>query len=536
MAKLDIPNLRGDESHLVDEAGKMWKAHQPVAASLWGPLVLDNAEDLSEKGLADWRSALAFLQDRVDKIRQNNPSPLGRIVLEETQAFLHHQQMQHVVYPIYKTQAMSYLRLCAFGLLPFYLTQKHVNTQAAEMVSSLKSRLSNCIEWIEWLLARAKAGEINVRATDRHVAAVLSAFIQEWQTPHQDLRNQLDERLGELKDLPESHTQPKLMSINPRKYARDVLGIQQPLENFIEPLLRRLRREADKLGRTLDEQLPGPEPQNRATSASVDENVADNIAWARLIEREVRKRVARQVLAEVGPSARIVSCPSLLEPFAKQGLYLPPTAIGERPSRPGWLLMSRELLRQSPSDLVRAQLVLQIAHELCPGHDEHFRRGNRSPFAALFEITRSNLGLEGWGFLAESTALRMKDMVREIDTAVYLERVRRLAFAVRYLMRICMGSEKSRQIASQGMTNALSGLPEQEMRRILDAVEANYSGNWTLISYAIGLLETEGALQKLKAVLGLPTQNAAILETYLGWGPIRPDQVSVVVEHVNANY
>ncbi len=502
-------------AEILRSAHHLWRRHRPIAASRWGPPVLDATMDLSDQGLEHWRGALASLQTSVTTARREVFSPLDEAVLAELQRFIHEQMIQDA--QEFQVRITPYLHLITHALLPFHLPPP----QDLEMNIALQDRLGDCVDWLRQGQRRLEAGALGVAEGDRLMASHLAQSLAQWNNPYLGpgvvaLREQLFQ-WAQIPPRPPKQPSPR---INARWYLEAVLDIPHSIEQIQELCAERLRVEVNHLGRTLSTNATTITPP--ATLDGRDASEESALAWIDRIAADLRRHVEGVILDQVGPPARVCPVPDLLAPLVDDALYLPPTTTGGPSQGAGWFLFPRAFLESAVEPQRRAALMAIVAHEVCPGHGEQLRRAARSPLTLLYEITRSPIGLEGWAVWAEGAILQMQDVPPGAEIGVYAHRVRRLLAAVQVLTAVTEG----REAAQTRTTKLLAPLPFLERQRLL---AVHHRRGWVPVMYAVGLMETERALDKVAEKLGVHSADSTVAEAFLAWGPLAPSRITELI-------
>jgi hypothetical protein len=495
---------------LIRSSRDAWLQHHPVAASLWNEPVWDAAEDLSDKGLDAWIEALDTLQSRIDEQHSGSISPVSAAALSELQRFVNEQKLRHVKQAIYCTQAGSYLQLCAFALLPFWLQLQVDDALDTEMQGRLLYRTRQCIEWLDFAEKRMGAAELSCTARDKTIVSqLIDTLVSADQFTSEPVRTLIDQ-LDRWTRMPLLETQRSTPQVGLRWYLKSVLQLEPSETVLLETLLARIEKEIGELKRIVDEQLP---------VSNVDPADADLLLCMAGIESSLRESVARTTLDSLGARATILFAPPCLSTLVEDALYLPPTITGKRTETGGWLLINPNAWPPHKGPIpaqLKSYLAMVLAHELLPGHGEHLRRAANSPLSDLFGFTRSPLGLEGWGVYAEAAILHVETLHPLAARTVEVHRLRRLTAAAQFLCKTSSHARYSRDLAG-----ALTALPQKER----DLITVPHTSPVQMLCYAIGLIETEQSLAEVAKQLNTTSSTQATLEHYLSWGPLAPKSI-----------
>src|SRR6266480_837851 len=511
---MPTPVLEPEVQEVEDRLLESYSSLQPTSYSIWGPWRSGSSEDLSDAGLARWEKTLHDISIAVSAAHSACHSRVDEVALGELRRFLDQQILIHVKQRPYTSRASAYTQLCCLALLPLFVgpsVEKHRRIDSG----ILDQRIEGCVDWLKIGEQRLKAGTLTFTERDRSVVSKLR--LQLVQSDYAS--NKTCQRILELLERWQGsafQTSSNPVRLDPVSFMHSILGVSLSLTALGRVISKRLLREISHLEHALKESS-----DSDLSSDTLEGRASQPAEWLDRMDDFIRAYARGRFLKSVGPKPSLVGRPSFLEAVVSESLYLPPTALGNSPNGSGTLLINPLNLQDASSPLLRANLALTLAHELCPGHDEHYRRGHSSPLSRLYEITRSMVGLEGWAFFAESSILGIKDTFPLAEVAVYFQRARRFGTVLEQLRQITHSKENARGY----LIEMFSPLPSSEKAKLLHYIEADGPHWLRLLAYCVGLIETENALSTIARNQSTDI-DASVVEAYLEWGPLNPSQVA----------
>lgn len=507
--------LTKDVEELLEKSHLQWKKMQPIATSLWGEPDWDAAEDLSVEGLSRLEDAIKGLKNNIEEIRTRSLTSLDHAVLAGLHFMVNDQFFRHVHQRVYQTQSSSYLRLSAFALLPFAIEIETKGKLPKDMAELLENRLHRGLVWLEIAEQRLQAKELAFSETNKRTATWLYQSIGKWTGLPERLRDAWMASLDRLSkmSIQKSNTGIRT-SLSMNYYIQEIIGLHYTIDDLLEQLTNRLAQEVEQLTQAISE----INKSHGKNTVSPDIPL-DILSFGEWVEGELRAN-SRNLQ---GPPSIFMRAPNILQPFLEDSMYLPPHFTGRSNDEPGYYIVNTANMKQSMSRTWQAGLALAVAHELCPGHGEHLRSASRSLLAKLHEITRSPLGLEGWAFFSEQAICNIEYLLPDAKYSVHLQRVRRFYVAAFLVAKSRIGEDKAREMMRQLMIP----LPPKTQQWI-EGIQ--HRQGWQLLTYALGLLETETALAEIGHLLGKQPCDPDVVDKYLAWGPLAPQSIVKIIK------
>lgn len=486
---------------LVIETQRLWKGHQPIASSFWSEPVWHKGEDLTEEGIDEWKRALCALDSKIDALKsQKQLSVISEVVLDELNRFIQEQKLKYTHQRIYEKRASAILQLVAFSLLPFFLKSGLAHT----MSEALEYRLNNCTKWLEQGEQRLKQNKLTYTETDKKVIKHILNTLKNWEHIDLEAGGLLLNRLKGWLDYPVQHTSHGT-NIHLKWYLNEIYQIRYSLDKLVSLLFQKLKAEITNYNAITEIKT-----HNTAeTETEFQIKLMDSV-------KRVRTHIQGNFIENVSPEANILPAPKIILPFINDALYLSPHFVGEPIDSAGYFIYNISYLGNTKSDQLITELACVYAHEISPGHHEHITRGYKSPLAKLFEITRSPIGFEGWATYGEQIITSPEHLLINKERTVTFHRIRRMYFALSLLTDIY-----KKNVQRMGLDRLLKSLPENEYHTLQNLP---FRPNWQLLTYAVGLIETEKALNDI-ATLSNRKRDKFVYESYLRWGPLYPQSV-----------
>ncbi|HLN64505.1 MAG TPA: hypothetical protein VK464_23530 [Symbiobacteriaceae bacterium] len=514
---------------LADRAQACWRAKQPIAASLWGPVQHLGAEDLSDAGLLDWIDHLERLGAESATARARAVTVADEALLTELDRVVSDKLYQARVQQPYRVGLSPYLMLIGAGLLPFVLTPSLLT----ESPGAFEARLTAACQWLGEAERRHASAGLSVREQDllqaRRLAESLAEFIaarsvdERTQTAAENLGGQLRAWAEQqpCQPTPSQRPAPDLESLLDAS-----LGTKKSLAWWQEQMLERLDLELERFnqasadGGTLDDLANrfdwpavdgwSPDGDSGHSDAGTPADPFGVLPWLKTVYQRLQRQAHGRFFRDQPVSAPIRVAPPLATILVPEALFLFDPASAAR----GSLLISPQLLQRTRPMTWRFRMyaALVVAHELCPGHHLHVVSGRNGALAPYLDVFQSPTGLEGWAVHAEHVVAEFGAAAAVVTHYQY---IRRLLPATLALTQVRNGKEAARQVLTDVIRRAPTLTKEITPDRL----------GWSSLPYAVGLLEAEMMLGQLYQTLGaedwLKTREA-----YLAQGILSPSSAA----------
>ncbi|CAM3105351.1 hypothetical protein PASE110613_16875 [Paenibacillus sediminis] len=516
--------------HLVARIYKLYREKQPVGASLCGSVQWDRAEDLSDQGLADYAEALKSLATDVSVFKSKAIGLTDRVVAEEIGRFVEEKLYQASVQRLYYTSFMPYFQLIAASLLPFSL-----NPPLPEATDErLSERLHAAQGWLDLAARRQELGFIVASSDEvsaaQNLATAIVEFIRLRGTISSRIAGQVDQLCSKLHRwtvglegaiLPKRGLRPEHLE----HLLSNCFGTGQSMSWWANTLTERMFVDLDNFAhiekeagtfQTLSQLTDwdfvsewGMELDDHLETNVVNNDPSSVLNWLHSVYRHLRSKAMGTYVHTTAPTARIEVGNRLLSFLATEVLYLPLSESGQEARM---LVSPMIVYRNTPMNCrFRLHTALAIAHELCPGHHEHVWRRTYGVMGPYLDCLQSSVGLEGWAVFAEGI---MADLSPKGALEMHYSRIRRLMPSAIALTLM----EKGRDVANillQDIASHYPSIVKEGMR---------YGGGlgWASLPYAVGLVETERALEQMNSAYPKGESVPAITERYLSQGPMTP--------------
>jgi hypothetical protein len=471
------------------------------------------AEDLSDSGLLTWNERIEAHQRAIEAEILKFQSLEDEIALREARQFLAKQQLRFVEQRIYQRGSLPYIELCIFALLP-YLADKPIE----KFISNMSLKIEHCISWLEAGWKRLVEGELTHSSLTQTLAKKLLETIHQFDLnhPHTLPPRSLQTFIGHLSHWSAFKTQtaPPKSSLSSAKLLSEFLDF--PIEMvWVERIEKALHQEINTLNTYRNQR------QQARSKMSTEANTITQIdTWFEWLDTKLTNTI-RSPSRQTRP-ARVIHTPQFLVPIIHDALYTPPH-IWHEDSIDGrgtlFLTLANSSMDEPLTESLKQGLAIIAAHEIYPGHSEHLHRANASLFAVLFQFTRSDIGFEGWATYTEESVLSLSDHLPNLEGQFRLQRIRRYYYGALQLIKFMPNGN------SQGIQKILSELNNNDYNSIIGMKPKGHA--LFLLNYVIGLLRTEDALISIRSRL-LDGQKGTAEEWYLNWGPIAPNDISLL--------
>src|SRR5258706_3695584 len=286
----------------LEQVWRSWRNHQPTQASLWGPLIIDHFEDLSDKGLEAWSQKLLSLEADLGTIQGESHTFLEQAILGEIRRFINEQKFRITPENPYKLRAKPYLQLVALSLLPF-----HLFPQLRQAPDIVESKITACSKLLEEGTKRLYSGSILTTEADRKLASQLhneiSGLFGDPSEPTTDLLTKLEN----WSQLPIFNPTRPMNRVSLRWYLETILQTRQPFLHLHDLFLERLRTEVLALNRALKLErkpvttyLTSKFPTTKHDSENNEKyNFNSGLDWIRWIESCLLQSVEGKTLRHV---------------------------------------------------------------------------------------------------------------------------------------------------------------------------------------------------------------------------------------------
>ncbi|WP_017688447.1 hypothetical protein [Paenibacillus sp. PAMC 26794] len=518
--------------HMAERIYMLYREKQPVAASLCGPVQWEGAEDLSDHGLTEYTDALKSLATEVSVIGRESVGLTDRVVAEEMGRFIQEKLYQTSVQCLYHTRLMPYFQLIAASLLPFTLTPPL--SEATD--NRLSERFHAALGWLELAARRQESGLIVASSEDvvaaQKLAAAIAEFIKRKENMPIRITDQAEELCSRLRRWPaatEAANSPKggLRLDNLEHLLTNCFGTKKSVADWANTLTERLLVELDcfvqtekvegtfqSLGQLTDWDFASEWGMELETETK-NNDPAGVLQWFHSVYRYLRLKTKGSFLQTTAPVARIEVGQPLLSFLATEVLYLPLSESGQEAR----MLVSPLLVnRNGPLTCrFRLHMALAIAHDLCPGHHEHVSRRANGVLGPYIDYLQSSVGLEGWGVFAESI---LADASPKGALEMQYSRIRRLMPSAITLTFM----DKGRDVAN----TLLQDIARRYPSIINEGVRFGGGLGWASLPYAVGLVETERALEQMRSSSPQGASFTGITERYLSQGPMTPSLIALL--------
>lgn len=480
--------------------------------SLWAGPEWACSEDLSDAGLQQKHIALSLLQNKIEKELKGDNNVISQAALGELLRFTHGQMAVHKKNP-YKTHTTAYLKLCSFALLPPYCTWVFQSDMSYYSHENTEAQIKKCLGWIAICEERIRNSQITFAKNDHTIIRQIISSLREVPFSILEESQLLCEKLNGLTNLGSGKISNDGLHVDIRKYVCTVLGYQSSIEKLMSNLHSFLEEGINKLART-----------NEKKEAVPLGTYNDSNNYPKLFQN-IRECIAEKTLTNIGPDGKIIKMPPFMEPFGAEALFLPGTIAQLADHHV--ILMFRDTHFQSATHW-RENIypLLILAHELCPGHGEHFRRALTSPLSEVFQITQSPIGFEGWASFGEGRIAALDNNFHGLADLIHYRRVRRLFAAFKLIGKIVLGEKESERIL-------------QNFLQHLHSTYANLLASMSmevclhLLPYGIGIVETEKSLRMIAERKGMQAVDASCIEEYLHYGPLIPSSIRALALKVD---
>lgn len=491
-------------SDLVAQAESIMRRHLPCLSTLRGPFALDANEDVSPEGRSAHEEALAVLRTNAERTRRSAHNPVAQLVARSVERHAAEQQW-NLGSLDFRSRLTGYPTIVSAGLLPFALAPDEV---LRDLEPNLGERLRSTITLIRGAVRRAVAGDLTATSRDLERVGLLLTSLrdlrQRWayalgrSTLH--LVDELVAAVGEARQMPRIEMRPP--HLDREAFMREVLGVDRGWSEERTLIEEAVYRTADRLGHLSARGQGGP--------------VKDTV---HAICREAYARLRGP--KPQTPAAQIREAPRIARLIAGNALYIRGDDRLQLP--PTLLLISERLVNRGPGGaqelgpLQAAYVVTLVAHELAPGHHEHYL-ASRDVLGGWVDVLVCPTGLEGWGVLAERSVARLAGVDSTVgslplERAALFQLLRRLISTYLWMNEGKEASELTRRIGAS-LRPEDRGLVNEVARR----------GDWGPPQYGIGWLETSRALAAVERVWPGPAAH----EHFIRAGPVLPSLASLL--------
>jgi len=481
------------------------RQYLPTTHAFWAGPTWDMAEDLTDDGLRRKYDKLLSLSNEIEEKQKRDNTTLSQVVFAELLRFIHEQILIHEKENPYITDATAYLKLSSFSLLPPYLCSILQNCSSNDLNLMVNVQIEKCLKWFSICEERVQNSHVLFANSDISVAKKIILSLQKEPFSKAGSSKILQKKLSEFAKVRPREISRAGVSINIKEYIHEIIGFRSSIDKLFENLQDRLKVEISKLMETSRKKTTSPR------------NLQINSDTYLKLLQDVRESTSMETLKNIGSNEKIIKMPSFMEPFGGEALFLP-GAIAQL-SEPDAILMFRDMPFQSSVSFTGdAYFLLILAHELCPGHGEHYQRSLVSPLYELFQITRSPIGFEGWASFAEGRIATLDDKFHGLGKLIDYRRIRRLFAAFKLTGRITLGENESEKI----LQNLLKPIPSI-YKNLFSSMDMGTCLN--LLPYGIGILETEKSLQMVAKKRGKQDIDVNCIEEYLQYGPLIPSSI-----------
>jgi len=497
-------------SQVLSQVNRGVQQYCPTSFALMSGTTQTRVEDFTDIGLDAWRGAINALSQEVSSLYTNSHAlkPIDFPILEEIGRFLKEQDFLYNGLRAPERQMAFTYRVIAFSLLPHYLRESLLGLPLEkEELDVLRGKISESERLLKAGIERLKNGDAYHTIADQRIAHRIAQGLSSWA----NLPPEGEALINLLNQLTKVEVKKQLkVGISASNYVQDVLGVSDSLQKIAEDLLDQVSTEVDKVETIYGRNLSKSAGPNSKAYLEVKEVIRDTFFL--IFE------AAKAVLEDLSSSPPwFTPVPNLVEPFVSDALYLPYFCEGA--SIHGILLLHPSYMaREHP--LLQANIAFVLAHEIIPGHREHISRGHETPYAELFNITRSPTGAEGWAAYAESILELVSSAIPDAPKILYFHRLRRLVAVLS-------------AIASEQVKKELSNLSRDLRSEILRAADRSRASFHQILAYVWGARETERVFGSLSQFLAhLP--RAKMNELYVALGPLSPRSVEKALKSILA--
>ncbi|NIA72319.1 DUF885 domain-containing protein [Pelagibius litoralis] len=495
-----LPAVSDACQRLLTDTVSQFKLHQPIQASVWGPPIVSEVEDLTVGGVLAWRDVLSSTHRLID---QTKPLTSGdSVFLSELRIWCEREhQIDSYDDPAFSrrlTTCKTRLQLIAFGLLPFVIGRL-MNSPVDPVL--MEQRCRTFCSWVLDALRRHTDKQITVHRDDLRNAARISDVLDTLPSERAPFPATVAAALMRLKELLRD-----LSCLMPVTFAG------YPENGHGQPTVKGLTIETSVLGDQVSEALFRTLKQAKiGFAASCKAREWSNTKGS--VEMKAKHLCQTIVTRSLGlidpPETEFILSPSLVSPFVTDGLLLPGWGAGAS----DLVLLPRSFEEPSFRQSAKIERALRtlIGHEVWPGHGMHLKSASKSCFHQLFSMYRSQVSFEGWAVWAEGLAWTLDHKAEALPIDPAFHRLRRLIPAHLTL------SNRSGQLgnAEQKLRKEMQTLPaalNNALQRFLDP-----RLGVSQLPYVIGFIEIGQCLERL---------GRNRLSDLLSMGPLSPKALS----------
>lgn len=484
------------------EIKQIWNRQRPIEAFLKGSLNIELSEDISDDGLSKWRITLKDIEEKLLAKNDIIRSSFDEIVVDELKCFINNKLYQLDVQQPYHNGLLPYIHLFLSGMLPFFVIPEV--REKSESKELFYERTKKSIEWFNIALKRNLDKNFEISHSE------ISLFQNVWKSflssvpKNYDLDKSWVE--GEFYTITSNFkvvNNKRTSSIslhNLEILLKKCCNSNQSIYEFSEEVTQKLYMLLEQYKELVNS---GVESQSEVSRQLESENISS--LYNKFLDEILGCMYQDQSYCIRGMDRNInyIISPDCFDAIVPEALYLPKSKIS-----PALLLISSKLNCNNKG--FKNYFYHLLAHEIFPGHHEHYNCSTSSPLKENLTLLNNSFGLEGW-------AVKQESAISELNRSAKLFS---LYYKIKRLIPVCVKLSlliKGKVDAEKKLINIATNYPQIYTKL---SKKSSFGINRSNIAYVMGWLETEKSIKKLEKECGITKRDA--LKYYSLIGPISP--------------